>query len=108
MGYRTYYDLSANVLEEAFVEMVRELREMSEDAAYALDIDGSSLQDMLSWYNDNDDMRALSLTYPDVVFTLHGEGEGSGDIWRKYYRNGKMQVDCAQIVFHGFDELKLT
>jgi hypothetical protein len=41
---------------------------------------------------------------PDVLFTLSGEGEESGDIWRKYYKNGKCQTTAAVIQLDDFDE----
>ena len=35
-------------------------------------------------------MLKLSLEFPEYVFILDGEGEESGDIWRSFYKNGKM------------------
>lgn len=66
-----------------------------------------SLEDSCKWYDHEDDMRRLSLRFPDVVFTLNGEGEESGDVWVKYFKDGKMQVDKAVIKFAPFDPKKL-
>jgi len=44
----------------------------------------------------------------DLLFTVDGEGEESGDIWKKYFKNGKMFVSQGRIVFDDFDESKLT
>jgi len=44
---------------------------------------------------------------PRVLLTLNGEGEESGDIWVKYYLNGKMQYEHSKIVLGPFDPSKL-
>lgn len=41
------------------------------------------------WYDFDEDMKRLSLMYPDNVFQVDGIGEESGDVWRAYYTNGK-------------------
>ena len=64
-------------------------------------------EDETKWYYHEVHMRKISLQYPDVIFELKGEGEESGDIWVKYFVNGKMQVCNATIVFEPFDEKKL-
>lgn len=64
-------------------------------------------EDATKWYEHENHMRKISLQYPDVIFELKGEGEESGDIWVKYFVNGKMQVCNATIVFEPFDEKKL-
>jgi hypothetical protein len=65
------------------------------------------LEDETKWYEHEEHMRKISLQYPDVIFELRGEGEESGDIWVKYFVNGKMQLCAAKIVFEEFDEKKL-
>lgn len=59
------------------------------------------------WYEHEEHMKAISKQYPDVIFQLNGEGEESGDIWVKYFVNGKMQVAEAKITFDDFNEKKL-
>lgn len=59
------------------------------------------------WYEHEEHMRAISKEYPDVIFQLNGEGEESGDVWIKYFVNGKMQKAAAKITFDEFDEKKL-
>ena len=44
----------------------------------------------MKWYMHQDDMLTVSSRYPDVLFILDGDGEESGDIWRKFFQNGKM------------------
>lgn len=60
------------------------------------------------WYEHEQTMRDISRVFPSVLFTLIGEGEESGDVWRKYFMDGKMQVSKAVISFEDFDEKKLT
>ena len=59
------------------------------------------------WYDWKDDMKTLSAKYPDILFTLKGDGEASGDIWQAYFKNGKAQVATARIEFDPFDSEKL-
>lgn len=61
----------------------------------------------IKWYDHEIDMKAFSKRFPDVVFTLHGEGEESGDLWVKYFKDGKMQRVDAVISYAGFDEGQL-
>lgn len=70
-------------------------------------IDGNPFNDSCKWYSHQKDMIEYSLRYPDTVFELSGEGEESGDIWKEYYKNGKVQVCKVVITFEKFDESKL-
>lgn len=51
------------------------------------------------WYEYEEDMRSFSTLYPDYTFELTGIGEEQEDIWRKFFKNGKMQGGQAEIVF---------
>lgn len=55
------------------------------------------------WYNHVDDILALSLKFPEIIFSLHGLGEDNEDMWIKYFRNCQMQECRAQITFEPFD-----
>ena len=68
----------------------------------------ANLDDAVKWYDHEDDMKRLSLKFPEVVFTLKGEGEESGDVWVKYFKNGKIQTSKAEIVLDPFDPKKLN
>lgn len=61
-----------------------------------------------SWYDHEEDMLILSREFPTVIFTLHGEGQESGDNWRQYFLNGKSQKVQAKITFDEFDLNKLS
>ena len=53
----------------------------------------------VKWFEHDKDFTFLSIKYPDVLFTLHGSGEGLGDIWRKFYWNGEMSGGKAEIIY---------
>ena len=73
---------------------------------YGFDTSGNA-QDSCKWYRHEDDMRQMSILFPDVLFVLRGEGEESGDLWIKYFLNGKTQSEPVEITFPKFDKDKL-
>ena len=56
--------------------------------------------DTAKWYDWKNDLEALSKEYPTLLFSLNGEGEESGDIWKAYARNGKVITVRAEVVFN--------
>lgn len=59
------------------------------------------------WYDSDIHMKYYSKKHPNTVFRLSGEGEESGDIWVKYYKNGKVHSCKARITHDTYDESKL-
>ena len=55
--------------------------------------------DDIKWYDHHQHMIAASLRFPDKLLQLDGVGEEYGDIWRKFYKNGKFVRAEAKIVF---------
>lgn len=55
--------------------------------------------DTAKWYGWETDIKALSAKYPALLFSLEGEGEEAGDIWKAWARNGKSVSVQARIVF---------
>lgn len=100
MGYYTRHSLE---IVGGSNDLIAELRDFSEDAAYAVDENGDS-SDSCKWYRHQDEMKAFSLKHPEVVFKLIGEGEENDDMWHEYYKNGKMQIVKAKIVFDEYCE----
>lgn len=105
MGYYTSYTLS--VVEGGDEQqLIKEFREFSDGANYAIDEDGDC-QDSCKWYDSNSDLIKFSKTRPDAIFCLEGEGEESGDVWKLYVKAGHHQECRAKMVFPEFDKGKL-
>lgn len=65
-------------------------------------------EDECKWYDFEEQMKAYSLLHPEVTFRIYGEGEESGDVWRAWFKNGKMFRTYAEFVFEEYSEEKLT
>jgi len=68
---------------------------------YGVGEDGTG-SDRTKWYDHQKDMKVLSEKFPTVLFTLNGEGEEGGDLWKEYWLGGKVQVAQARIVYDEF------
>jgi len=101
MGYYTDYKLKldTNVDEDKIIETIEVI------SGYGFE-SGLSIYGV-KWYDALENMKSVSKLYPDVLFTLDGEGEEAGDIWTAYFKNGKMQYEKAVIQTAPFDEGKL-
>ena len=107
MGYLTRYSLTYRADQELdLTDPIRFFRHKDEDVRYYLDPSGAAA-DSVKWYDHETSMLWLSAQFPKHLFTLHGEGEESGDIWNKHFKNGKMQVCKSEITYPPFDESKL-
>lgn len=106
MGYYTGYSLETTGAADRLA-IIKELRDKYEDAAWALTENGDR-EASCKWYDHDEHLLAFSKEHPDVLFTLHGEGEEQPDLWTKYYKNGKKQLAQAVITYEPFDESKLT
>ena len=102
MSYDTYYRLTTDPPVVSFGDEKVDRGFIRVDALVA----GGA--EHCSWSNHEADMRALSRRYPHVLFTLSGAGEEGGDLWRKYFRDGRMQVVHARIEYPEFDPEKLS
>jgi hypothetical protein len=71
------------------------------------DIGYDPFGDECKWYDHEEEMYRFSKEYPNVVFELSGKGEKNHDLWKKYFKNGKMQMSEAIITYEPFDESKL-
>lgn len=97
---------SGKAPEETPESIIANLRSINQDAEYAIDDNGDTSENC-KWYSAEQDILAFSKQYPNWLFQLDGEGEESGDIWRKYFVDGKMQDAKARTVYDDFDASKL-
>jgi len=107
MGYYTTFRLSVRN-GEVTEEMKTKLKETKPD-----DFTDYYIENLLEgfyeakWYDWKEDLKELSKTFPNEVFELSGYGEEQEDIWRAYFKNGKIQMEKAEIVIGEYDETKL-
>lgn len=108
MGYYTYYQLSVQPYhrpsltdyESEALEKEIDLMDVFESGC----IDDDFYSDSIKWYDHDEDMLLLSRRFPNILFTLHGDGENQEDMWNAYYANGKMQYCPAEITYPDFNE----
>ena len=109
MGYYTYYKLTWEHADDVTYGRIGEyICDHPDTVGRAVDTDGESQEEPVKWYEHMRDMRAMSAEFPGVLFTLHGEGEEAGDLWRSYFRDGKGYSIGAVITYPEFDEAQLT
>lgn len=103
MGYYTYYTLSVVDKGSADIDAIAynvEAWNLPDYCRYEEDI----FQWYAKWYEHEEDMKELSLRFPDTVFDLFGDGEDSDDFWHKYFKNGKMQCCPVRFEYDDYDE----
>jgi len=114
MGYYTAYTINYTIPEgkdrdKLSQELALKLSVINNDLYYAENctIEDMIEEDVMKWYDHEEDMCKLSELFPDVLFTLEGNGEEQDDIWREYFYCGLFQYAPAIITFDKFDKNKL-
>lgn len=105
MGYYTEFNLT--IVSGGDKSLIDALRNSNFVAVDALMSNGVSRYSA-KWYDWERDMREFSAAHPEVLFLLEGQGEDSADLWRAYFKGGRMQLAKARITFDDFDEAKLS
>lgn len=102
MGYNTRYKIAYKDL-ATLGSISRETKEKIQKYYESFDDEyyGITDCDICSWYDHDTSMLKVSKEFPEVVFILSGEGEESGDLWKKYYSNGIVEIDAAKIAYTG-------
>lgn len=59
--------------------------------------------DIMKWYDVEDDLRALSAAFPAIIFMMEVEGDDRDDNWRLYATNGVIQASKGHIVYAPVD-----
>lgn len=66
--------------------------------------DTNDVEDMLDgmaemkWYDHEEDMRKLAKIFPNIYFTLIGEGEDRRDYWIKQFHGNEYYESYAEII----------
>lgn len=108
MGYVTRFALSAFYApHEKPEEVIRAFVKANDGAGFCL-LENGDTSEPGKWYDHEADLLALSREHPHIIFTLEGEGEESGDIWKKYFCAGKIQVEKASVQIAPFDPERLV
>lgn len=100
MGYYTRHELT--ILGDVNYTIDHEI-EISKLAEYS-----NCFDDEIKWYGCENDMKKYSKKHPELTFLIEGEGEDTGDVWKAYFKNGKMFKTKATMTFESYDESKLT
>jgi hypothetical protein len=100
MGYYTTYALSILKNNDENIDHEQNICDIAE-------YDGI-FQESVKWYEHEEDMKKYSLQHPTVLFDLSGEGEETGDLWVKYFLNGKVQTCQAVVTYEDFNPEKLV
>ena len=100
MGYYTTFSLA---LEEGPRE---QYQRMLEDIDAIMGDNGMSSFESVNakWYSYDEDIRTLSLKYPDIVFRVNGDGEDPSDLWQEFWRAGNRFRE--QVQFARYEEIK--
>jgi len=102
LGYYTKYTL---IVAPEFYEKVKFDPDLNKVIQFAYS--GGEAERNGTWYDHESDMKAISLRYPEIIFQLNGVGEEHLDIWRKYFKGGKVQFATVQITYEDFNEESL-
>ena len=93
MGYYTNYNLE--IIEGSFKSTTEPCSHCGGTGSSCIEHDfpmhiKDNLDGETKWYEHQADMKSFSKKYPKVTFKLSGTGEEQGDVWVKFFRNGKV------------------
>ena len=89
MGYYTYYTVETEPHNDVAIMEVEKLSGYGSTV-----IDG---HDSVKWYDCEKDMTTISKIFPDTTFIVSGDGEESGDIWKRWFKDGKSKYAKADM-----------
>ena len=93
MSYNSFHNLQIKESEATIEDVAATLAQVTndDDAVFWKSILSGETDS--KWYEHSEDMQKVSVSYPDALLILSGDGEESGDQWVEYHRNGKMQIE---------------
>ncbi len=105
MGYSTEYTLEYDTPDDH--EDIKDFLLKSTDYLIEFEVEallgGGALT--ASWYEHEEEVLSLSRGFPATIFILHGIGEEQGDMWKKRFINGSLEIIRATLVFPDFEPL---
>lgn len=101
MGYYTHHKVSwePNNFQDIYLERLAEISQYNIDHF-------TGEGDSCKWHEREENMLQLSKEFLDIKFRVDGDGDGSNDIWVKWYHAGKLtgEWSAPQIIIpEGFD-----
>ena len=112
MSYDTHYDLNWEGDSPSMEDVIYQAAELVDGAAPGTPEHKTASEEweqMLDcsmscrWYQHEADMARISQAWPQTVFELSGQGEDAGDVWKKYFLNGRVQRAPGVITHVAFD-----
>lgn len=98
MGYYTDFTLKTKENSEDLKKVLRELDDISDYCFEIEEIHGGVFEKNAKWYDFEEELKEVSKKLPDITIQVHGNGEESGDIWWKYFKNGKVASKFIEII----------
>lgn len=110
MGYYTYYNIEVEedkmgVDDEKIAAIYAKAKELDLEFTDVFDQSLCSW-DCCKWYECEEEMKRLSSFFPEVMFTVFGNGEAEDDFWIAHFKDGKEKFRQGQIVYPTFDEVE--
>ena len=102
MGYYTKYKLTVTGDYNKVAKAIED-----KNAPERIKIALGNYSDSMKWYDYNEDVWKYSKKHPEVLFTLTGEGEDSGDLWIMWTKNGKQIRKVVEIIWPTLNEDEL-
>ena len=93
-----------------YLDIIKDMRKSFNGANYALTVRGYFI-DEYEWFHHQVNLLDFSKKYPQILFIIGSEPTGAREdgrmvsrLWRKYFRDGKLQVSAAFWSFDDFNE----
>lgn len=102
MGYYTRHELTVIEGNDYKTDYEQEIADSTNDYGKEALWGGE-----VKWYDCDSDMIHYSEKHPNTLFMIEGVGEESADIWKAYYKNGKIFKTKAELKFEDYSEDKL-
>lgn len=106
MGYYTEYSLSAYPVSKETPVPQERIEELNDRISGLRVMECGRYDSWFAynkWCDHEEDMVAISKQFPEFLFTLHGKGQDSDDLWNAYFCDGRTQKCMAEIVYENPD-----